>query len=133
MTSSEVVFEETETEEEEIDYAELYTVDDLENLDDFNDDENEIASENDQDFFMMQYADFLNRLCHFKFIPYQTVQEISKEYLEKSMKSQEFKEKKLRDSLKQIPNMTGDMIDKVVQEVVSEDEFVKAQKELKRE
>ena len=35
--------------------------------------------------------------------------------------------------MKQVPSMTGDMIDKVDHEVVGEDEFVKAQKELSSE
>ena len=42
-----------------------------------------------EDFFLLYYADFMNRMAHYKFLPYSTVQEISEEYLKNSKKSQE--------------------------------------------
>ena len=52
-----------------------------------------------EDFFLLYYADFMNRMAHYKFLPYSTVQEISEEYLKNSKKSQEICASKLRDSL----------------------------------
>ena len=110
---------------EDFDSHELYTCDDFELL------ENDAEElEDDQSFFMMQYADFLNRMSHAKFIPHRTVQEISIEYLDKSLKSQEFRERKLRQSLKKVPDLSEDMIENIINEALGEDQFLKAQKEL---
>ena len=87
----------------------------------------------DSDHLIMQYADFLNRLSHFKHVPYTTVQEISTEYFENYVKAKETREKKLRLSLKKIPSMTEEMINQVLSEVTDEDEFLRAQQNLDTE
>ena len=115
----------------------LYTESDFAAIDENNDyhdvDDSVISETNDDNFCLMQYADFLNRLSHFKFIPYKTVTDIANEYLANSLKSQEIREKKLRASLKQIPNITEEIIENIVHDVIGDDEFLKAQKELNSE
>ena len=93
------------------DPAELYTEEDIEAVD--NPLHTKEKTGDGQDFFLMQYADFLNRLTSMKYVPYKTVQEISKEYLEKSMKSQEMREKRLRESLNQVPNRSDEIVEKI--------------------
>ena len=111
---------------EDSDSHELYTCDDFELLEN----DGEEINDDDESFFMMQYADFLNRMSHVKFIPHRTVQEISMEYLDKSLKSQEFRERQLRKSLKKVPDMHEDMIENIIDEALRDDQFIKAQKEL---
>jgi polyhydroxyalkanoate synthesis regulator protein len=65
-----------------------------------------------------------------KYIPYKTVQEISTEYLEKSIKSLEVSEKRLRESLKQVPNLSDEMVENIVKDSLGEEDFIKAQQEL---
>ena len=108
--------------------SDLYTEEEMAMIDDEENDD-DTDKEKDTNYFMMQYADFLNRLSHFKFIPYKTVQEIANEFLENSLKSQKVREKKLRKSLNEIPTMTVAMIEKIVQDVVKDDDNIKAQKE----
>ena len=104
--------------------SDLYTAEDLDDIDEHT------RNENDSNYFMMQYEDYMNRLCNTKYIPHTTVQEISNEYLANSLKSQEVKEKKLRSSLQSVPQMTESQINKIVQEVIEDDDFLKAQREL---
>jgi hypothetical protein len=107
----------------------FYTEEDFENI-------NDVSGEDDKEdieHFMMQYADFFNRLSHFKHVAYTTVQEISREYMENYLKAKETREKKLKQSLKKVPNMTEEMIDQIVREVIDEDEFLKAQQNLNTE
>ena len=112
--------------------CETYTEEEIgEIFEDAHSDENE--GDEDCEFYMMQYADFLNRLSHFNHVPYKTVQEISKEYLENSMKSKDLKEKKLRLSLKKVPGMTEEFMDSVVRDVIENDQFLKAQQSLNTE
>ena len=111
-----------------LDDHDLYTEEDIETLN--NPLDNKEKTGEGQDFFMMQYADFLNRMTSMKYVPYKTVQEISTEYLEKSIKSQEVREKRLRESLKQVPNLSDEMVEKIVKDSLGEDDFIKAQQEL---
>ena len=55
--------------------------DDNDNYDAFNINEIETgdADEESEEYFLHYYADFLNRLCHVKFIPHSTVQDIALE------------------------------------------------------
>ena len=109
---------------------ELYAEEDFARIED-----DSVLEDDDEedDYFLMQYANFYNKLCHFKFIPYSTVQDIAKEYLEQSLKSSQCRERKLRDSLKKIPNISDDDIERVVNEVIGEDRLLKAQQELNTE
>ena len=110
------------------DEPDLYTEEDIETLNNPVDDKEKTGE--GQDFFKMQYADFLNRMTTMKYVPYKTVQEISTEYLEKSIKSQEIREKRLRESLNQVPNLSDEIVEKIVKDSLGEDDFIKAQQEL---
>ena len=82
----------------------------------------------DVNYFLEYHADFLNRLAHEKFVPSSTVQDISEEFLNSCMRSQELMEKKLRKSLTEdLPNET---VDKIIDETIKDDFFIKAQEEL---
>ena len=95
---------------------------------------NECCIENDSDdYYLRYYADFLNRLTNFKFIPMNTVQEIAEEYLSNTKQSLEELDKRLRSSLSKISTLTAADVDKVVTEVVWQDRFLLAQEELNTE
>ena len=47
------------------------------------------------------------------------------------MKSQEIREKKLKQSLSEVPNLSQEEANKIVKDVIEEDFFLKAQNELK--
>ena len=87
-------------------------------------------SENQSDYFLKSYSDFCNRMCHRKYVPHQTMQEISSEFLSQSLKSTKFREKKLRESLRKLPNVTEKQIEEIVTESVIDDPMLKAQKQL---
>ena len=87
-------------------------------------------SDESEDFFLLYYGDFMNRLCHDKFIPHSTVQDISEEFLNNSKKSQEICERKLRDELRDVENLSSTEADKIVSNVVKDDFFIKAQEQL---
>ena len=83
-----------------------------------------------EEYFLQYYADFLNRLVHHKFIPQSTVQDIAEEYFQNSKKSQEIREKKLRESLSGVPNLTENEANKIIRDVIEDDFFLKAQEKL---
>ena len=104
--------------------------DDVDSEEDENSDSIDFSNENDDEMAMlMAYADFLNRLINFKFIPISTVNEISAEYLEQAYQSSKVIEGALRKSLNKIPNINADIVEEIVRENVH-DPFVKAQEEL---
>ena len=70
--------------------------------------------ENEDFFFMMAYADFLNRLTSFKFIPLSSVKTIAEEYIAIAKKSSSFKENALRSSLLKCPNIEEEELEKIV-------------------
>ena len=86
--------------------------------------------EGDEDFFLKAYADFFNRMCHFKFVPHSTMQTIATEFLEHSLKAVNERERALRNSLRDIPGMTSSQVDDVIRKVLHDDKMLKAQKEL---
>ena len=112
---------------------EQHEPDDMDEYDQFDIDDIENAGPDvdSEEFFLQYYADFLNRLVHHKFIPQSTVQEIAEEYFKNSMKSQEIREKKLRQSLSEVPNLSQEEANKIVKDVIEDDFFLKAQNELK--
>ena len=83
------------------------------------------------DCHLMAYADFINRLITYKFIPVTSVKEIAAEFYCQSKRSNELKEKILRDSLKKIP-LSVKQIEQIV-EANSKDPFTMAQEELASE
>ena len=117
--------------------AESVLQDDLyEENDTFEDDRNTCEgadSEETSNFFMMQYADFLNRLTHLKYIPQRSVTEIANEYRSNYEKAQHVREKKLRQSLLQVPGITEKQIDTIIEESIGGDDYMKAQNELNTE
>ena len=115
--------EDDQIESDDDDY-DVFNIDEIENC--------EPEDESD-DYFMFYYADFLNRLAHFKFIPHSTCTEISDEYYRNSQHSQDIREKKLRQALGMVGNLSIDEVNKVVSDVVHDDFFLKAQKELNTE
>ena len=85
-------------------------------------------------YFLDYYADFLNRLVHEKYIPKTTVQEIADEFLRNTQKSQKVREKKLRNSLKEVRSIiTQEKVDKIVDDVIENDFFWAAQNQLNTE
>ena len=86
----------------------------------------------DDDYFMMAYADFINRLITYKFIPVTSVKAIAAEFLNQSHRSCEGREAALRKSLSRIPSLTTAQIEQIVLEN-SEDPFTRAQEELSSE
>ena len=103
------------------DSYDAFDIDDLEN--DEPDDESE-------EFFLQYYADFLNRLGYHRYIPQSTVQDIAEEYYKNSKRSQEIREKKLRESLRDVSSLSEDDRNKIVRDVIEDDFFLKAQEEL---
>ena len=91
------------------------------------------GSEDEEDFFLKAYCDFMNRMCHFKFVPHSTMQAIALEFHEHSLKAMEEREKVLRRSLKDVPGITSEKIDEIVDKVLHDDKLLKAQKELNTE
>ena len=83
-----------------------------------------------EDYFLKYYADFLNRLAHVKFVPHSTVQEIAEEYYKNSVRSQEIRRKNLRQSLNANVELSENRVDRIVEEVIDNDFFVKAQEKL---
>ena len=80
------------------------------------------------DVFMMAYCDFLNRMTNFQFIPQTSVQTISEEYLKNYSKSNVVKRAILKKSLlKNIPGISMESIEKVLEDVMSNDAFLNAQ------
>ena len=103
------------------------SVDEDENLDIICDENSET-----DDHYLMAYADFINRLITYKFIPVTSVKDIATEFLSQSRRSNKYKEKVLKDSLKKIPNLTEDQINQIVRENIN-DPFTRAQEELSSE
>ena len=81
-------------------------------------------------YFLDYYADFLNRLVHEKFIPKTTVQDIADEYFLNTTKAQRVREKKLRNSLQETRSISQEEVDKIIEDVIEDDFFLKAQKHL---
>ena len=103
----------------------------LENTDTVEDGDGDGDGHTGQDnFFQMQYANFLNRLCYFNFIPVKTVTTIAEEYLQNSLKSSSVREQKLRKSLESLPNITELQVDTIVKESIHDDDYLKAQQDL---
>ena len=103
----------------------------IENSDSSNETESEKQSS--EEFYMFYYADFLNRLTNFKFIPQATVTEIAEEYLSNTQKSLKNREVLLRKSLQSIAQISENDIEKVVKEVLVNDKFLLAQSNLNSE
>ena len=92
--------------------------------------EEESTEAGDNDVFLMNYCDFLNRLSNFHFVPQSTIKIIAEEYIKSYSKSNKSKEKVLRKSLGQIPGISEADIKKVLDDVHSDDQFLEAQSKL---
>ena len=101
-----------------------FDIDALENMETFDED---VGSE---DYFLEYYADFYNRLVHHKFLPQSTVQDICEEYFKSSKKSQEIRERKLRETLERVADLSPEEVNEIVKDVVEDDFFIRAQSKL---
>ena len=81
----------------------------------------------DDEFFMMAYCDFLNRMANFHFIPQSTIDVIGAEYLKNYTKSNEAKAVSLKNSLMKIPGISESDIQRVMDDFHSQDAFLLAQ------
>ena len=117
--------------EENLEYdevnEELYEAEDFVFIENSNLDQT--GSEEIGENFLKAYANFINKLGHFKFIPLKTVQSISSEFLEQSLKSMRLREIKLRASLRNA-NLQENDINAIVEDVLMNDDMLNAQKEL---
>ena len=86
----------------------------------------------EEDYYLKAYADFINRLITYKFIPVTSVRDIAAEFLNQSQRSSESRESVLRNSLSKIPGLSNEQIEQIVREN-SEDPFTRAQEELSSE
>ena len=91
------IFESEELDNVDGDVVEGYDNDDVEYLESGQELEN---TEGQDNYFLMAYVDFLNRMCHVKYVPHITMQVIASEFHDHALKSQEIREVKLRESLK---------------------------------
>ena len=111
-----------------------------ETLDDFNEEASDggndeidgetISNETTQHYFMLAYADFLNRLTSLKFIPLSSVKTIGEEYISIAKKSSIEKEKTLRSALESCHNLSSGEVERIVLDTREKDFFLKAQEEL---
>ena len=88
------------------------------------------TTEEQGNYFLMAYADFLNRMCHAKYVPHSTMQIIATEFFNHCLKSQEIRKVKLEESLKNNSNLNDNEITEIVQNVLYEDDLIKAMKEV---
>ena len=86
--------------------------------------------EDEDDNFLMTYADFLNRMCHVKYVPHSTMHLIASEFSSQHLKSRELSGKKLKQSLQKLPGVSENLIIKIVDDSLKEDGFMRAQREL---
>ena len=103
---------------------------DFEEEEDHND--SQIVDDLDE-FFLMAYCDFLNRLSNFHFVPQTTIKIIGDEYLKNYTKSNAAKSASLKKSLEKVPGISQSEIDRVLDEFQSQDKFLKAQTDLDTE
>ena len=85
----------------------------------------------DVDYYQQYNADFLNRLCHVKYIPQSSVQGIAEEYLTNTKKNLDRQENILRGL--EGKNIEHFEIDDLIKNVIEDDPFLKAQEMLNTE
>ena len=91
------------------------------------------VDEENPEFFLMAYCDFMNRLSNFQLVQQSTIKIIGEEFLRNYKRSNEGKSASLRKSLEQIPNISESDIQKVIDDVTKEDPFLEAQSQLNSE
>ena len=109
----------------ELDFDEVDSIDVREVFD--------VEEEATEEYYKLYYADFLNRLTNQKFIPQSTVSEIAEEYLittENVLKSMKLE---MRRSLDKFPNLDEQCKSEIIQDLVSNNKFLKAQESLNSE
>ena len=98
------------------------------NVEDIDGEEEE--EEEPDEFFLMAYGDFLNRLANFHFIPQTTIKIISDEYLKNYKKSNVVKAERLKKSIEEVAGLTETETMKVIDDFQSNDPFLEAQMKL---
>ena len=81
----------------------------------------------------MAWADFLNRLSNFKFIPNTSVKLVAEEYIQLSKRSAAYKNTKLEESMKKNTMLSKEQISQIIDEVVSSDPYIQIQEDLSSE
>ena len=76
----------------------------------------------DVDYYQQYNADFLNRLCHVKYIPQSSVQDIAAQYLTNTKKNLDRQENILRRGLES-KNIERFEIDDLIKNVIEDDPF----------
>ena len=133
--AGEPVFIEERIVSEDLPVGDVFDEPEEDDLGDFpqqEEDEDELGS-SQENYYLQYYADFLNRLAHFKFIPQSTIQDICEEYILNTKKSLLLREKSLRKSLKDRTDLTDTDIDIIVSDVMENDEVLNAQQKLDTE
>ena len=87
----------------------------------------------DEQFFLMSYADFLNQLNNFHSIPNSIVQIIGEQYLKNYLQANHSKTASLRKSLEKNENNSEPEILRVINDFQSQDLFLSAQNKLDTE
>ena len=105
----------------------------LDDLNDAGDYGENVDTNDDDDYFMMTYCDFLNRLANFQFIPQSTIQIIGEQFLKNYKTSNEVKSTNLRVSLEKSDGMSKEEIDRIIKDVEKHDDFLDAQQTLDSE
>ena len=117
-------------------HVDTYDYDDVEETesedDNETDPENEEEQNNDEKHFVMAYADFLNRMINYKFVPISTVHEIAAEFFQQASQSAQSRESQLRESLKKVPNISEQLLEEIVRDSL-QDPLLKAQEQLSSE
>ena len=91
------------------------------------------ANGDDENYFKMQYADFLNRMCNVSYVPAKKVTEIADSFLLTSLKSREIRRRKLLKALENVKGLSQSDIDRITEEGIENDIYLNAQMELNTE
>ena len=116
--------------------SEDYSEADIEALENLDIDDNVGEADDDillnEDYYLLYYAHFLNKIAHFKHVPQQTIQYIVEENISNTKRTLERQEKSLIKSLEDKGIAQSD-IEKIVNEVLGHDPFLEAQLQLNTE
>ena len=100
------------------------------NSEDLNLEYDSFDSKEDEKYFKMQYADFLNRMSNYSYIPSVKVSEIANDFLQNSLKSQELRKNTLMKILDSIQGLSQSDRERILDVSISDDSYLNAQNEL---
>ena len=90
------------------------------------------VDDTDENFFLMQHADFLNRLSNISFVPANKVSEINDNFITIASKSQKCRELKINKCLEKLTDLKESQKGEILKESVK-DVYLDAQKALNTE